>query len=1161
MHIRDVFRTDISRRIEEVVKVDVADDDIVAEEIGEYVVTHRIEEALVEVLDAYRETIGNPSGLTNIWVSGFFGSGKSSFAKVLGYLLENRAVGDGRAAALFLPHCTDPKIEALLRSSWELAPALTVFLELSSSQDVTSESEGLVPPMFRALLARLDYAQSPKLAALEFDLETEGRLEAFEAMFDQVTGKSWRTHRHTSLAVNSASRTLHALDPATFPSAEAWSRDFQTPSLTAKWFVRRAVDMLERRGGGAKRLIFVVDEVSQYIARSIDRIRAMHGVAEEFKALGGRVWLVATGQERLEEVVEGLEGKQSELQRLRDRFPITVDLLPSDINEVVSRRVLDKREEGRVEIARVLRPRRAQLAANTRLASETRASEPSEDDLIRLYPLLPYQVQLLIDAVSKRRSQVRTSAPMGGSNRTVIKHAQQLITSARVGLGDDEVGELVTMDRSYELLLEVIPTSWRAEIDQVAAQYRANSTEAQVMKVIALVHDVPALPLTARNLAVMLHPHIEAESRLDDVTAALGRLVSDDRLRQTDKGFQLQSTEQKAWDQERREIALGLGDELRVRKSLLEEHLRKLTVALTRTFAIGLVIDGDQRSPGDVAIEIVAQTHEGHLDELRSRSRESTSANQVFWAFQQSDETWQALEELHRSARMAERHEGPKNATDAQLLAEEKTRYATAERTAIARLKEDLGRGQVIFRGQSDAPPTDDLRSAVQAIVRERIPEIYPRIGSFAAAVDGKAALSVLRADDLATLSDALGENGIGLTVLTASGAELAVDRDPLAAFITEVRRRADLGQVATGQSLERHFEAPPFGASVEVIQVLTAAAIRAGLVEVVYQNQHIRAPGDRRLDGVFRTLPGFRQTEIRPPRDTGPDAKTRGRLAAKLQAYTGDPQSPALEELARAIRKVIAAKGEVTRRVVDRLEGAGLAVPMVLTRARELLERLGTDDEAEAVTTAADGWEDLVSGLTAAEPLDARLSQDLAVFRSAREQVALDTAGLAPELEEARLDLADLLASGDYLARAGDIRRLNDLLVAGRSRLTEELAQQLNDGVLASVAALFNQFAEVAESGRAEALRPLTELLPPKGSTPLPAEVLRARLALVQPAAERAARLLEGLATEGRLVEIKVRAIVTETVGSEPELDHALAAIRHAALAALEDGKVVRLT
>ena len=98
MKIRDLFRGDIDRAIETVIHVDLSDEAIVAQEIAEYVVTDNIREHLEELADVYAETARNPSESTNVWVSGFFGSGKSSFAKAVGYVLANPTI-EGRTAA------------------------------------------------------------------------------------------------------------------------------------------------------------------------------------------------------------------------------------------------------------------------------------------------------------------------------------------------------------------------------------------------------------------------------------------------------------------------------------------------------------------------------------------------------------------------------------------------------------------------------------------------------------------------------------------------------------------------------------------------------------------------------------------------------------------------------------------------------------------------------------------------------------------------------------------------------------------------------------------------------------------------------------------------------------------------------------------------------
>src|SRR5437762_9778690 len=99
--IRSLFASDISRSIEEVIKVDQAADEVLKEEISEYVITDAIGRQYVEIAEAFLEARNKPRDGIGVWVSGFFGSGKSSFAKMLGLAVEDRSVGGRSAAAQF----------------------------------------------------------------------------------------------------------------------------------------------------------------------------------------------------------------------------------------------------------------------------------------------------------------------------------------------------------------------------------------------------------------------------------------------------------------------------------------------------------------------------------------------------------------------------------------------------------------------------------------------------------------------------------------------------------------------------------------------------------------------------------------------------------------------------------------------------------------------------------------------------------------------------------------------------------------------------------------------------------------------------------------------------------------------------------------------------
>src|SRR6266446_2085015 len=105
--IGDLLTRDLSRKIEEIIQVDQADEKSVHDEITEYIATDSIREQYHHLLKAVAEAPSDPHESVGVWVSGFFGSGKSSFAKNLGYALENRMILGSKFADLFKRQLSD----------------------------------------------------------------------------------------------------------------------------------------------------------------------------------------------------------------------------------------------------------------------------------------------------------------------------------------------------------------------------------------------------------------------------------------------------------------------------------------------------------------------------------------------------------------------------------------------------------------------------------------------------------------------------------------------------------------------------------------------------------------------------------------------------------------------------------------------------------------------------------------------------------------------------------------------------------------------------------------------------------------------------------------------------------------------------------------------
>ena len=1026
MRIEELFSRPIDRKIEEVIKVD--DDSTILTEVEEYIPTDHIEAELTEVLEGFQETILNPSETVNIWVSGFFGSGKSSFAKVLGYLIANPEIGGKRLADRFFELNEIPRARQLLSTIHSQIEAEVVLLDLATSPNVLREGEAVVLPVYRTLLESLGYSRDVTLAELEYALEgpeeTIG-LEQFLATYESVHGRSWNDDRNIITAKNRASRVLHELDPDTYPSADSWSNAAGAPEINANWFADRALEMLARRRSGTKRLVFIVDEAGQYVARSADRMLGLQGLAEACQKKKGALWLLATSQEKLTDVVDSLEGKQTELAKAVDRFPIRVDLLPSDIDEVTGRRVLDKNADGSSAVRAALDKDRNKLTTSVALQSD-RYKPFSEEDFVRLYPLVPYQLQVLIDAVSARRAQGGSPQTLGGSNRTIIKHTQQLITNPTVGLGGDDVGALVTLDRSYTLLEEVIPTAWRHEVEQVAGAHGDDSLHAKIMRVVALCTDVPGVPLSPRNLAVLLHPSTYADPLEPDVREALADLVKEDRLREGDDGYRLQTPEQKNWEKERKQIDIGERHK-RLRKTLLRDRLGSLTVTKGRTFKVELTVEREKLSDGDISLDI---REDDDLDALRVTSRAEDNEGRIYWAYETENDTFEALVEFYRSEEMIDRHKNDQERAQAErfLLQEERKRADRHGRTAGQLLARDLAAGTVVFDGTTQEAPDGELQSVAQKVVTTHLGKIYPRLDEFTATVKRTDPVQVLRADSLAGLPDCCGAEGLSVVTITKGGHELVTDSGPIETVVAHIKARKQYNEDQNGQQLERHFGGSPFGCSPEALQVVLAAAMRAGLLEVISQASRITSHTDHRLEPIFAKLPTFRAASFRPAEDTGPGVEVRGEVAEWLHELTGEPVGLDVGSLAQSGRAVFAALRQPCTEAKSTLRGAGLEVPEQLDVMDELLARLSGPDDDLVVETMHERRTDLADGRVAVAELATVVENEMPALRSA---VAAHRD--APQLGEPNID-AEAAALGELLARA----RYGDDLAKIKSHTTK---------------------------------------------------------------------------------------------------------------------------
>ena len=252
--IAHLFSEDIYRNIEEVIKVDELRDEVLLDEIREYHPTPSIQSQMAQVLVAYSDLRRGSTDKVGVWISGFFGAVKSSFAKLLGVLLESRKVGQQDAIDLFSKRITSDEIKVLLGQIREHLPTHVVMFDILKDHVAGAREHPVTTVMYRALLRSLGYPMDLDLAELEINLEERGELDAFKAKFREIyPERTWdQAKRLTMTAFNEASTVLHQLDPITYPSADSWVRARARADISPRKLAERTLALSQTTGRGKK---------------------------------------------------------------------------------------------------------------------------------------------------------------------------------------------------------------------------------------------------------------------------------------------------------------------------------------------------------------------------------------------------------------------------------------------------------------------------------------------------------------------------------------------------------------------------------------------------------------------------------------------------------------------------------------------------------------------------------------------------------------------------------------------------------------------------------------------------------------------------------------------------------------------------------------------
>jgi len=544
--MRDIFEKPVDRAIDGVIKAD--DEASLRIELDEYVITGEIGQRLEQFLDAYN----NYKTANGVWISGFFGSGKSHLLKMLALLLENREVDGIRAFDIFAEKLKDePMLAGALRKAVSI-PSKSILFNIDQKADVISKNDvDALLSVFQKVFDEMCgyYGKQPHIAQFERQLDERGQFEAFKAAFLEFSGKPWETRGREEALLegrNIAAAFARATGSDLADAKDILSQYRKDTRVSIEDFANTVKAWIDRQVPNF-RLNFFVDEVGQYIADNVKLMTNLQTIAESLNTkCKGQAWIIVTAQQAITEVVGDMTARQeNDFSKIQARFANRMPLNSADVAEVIQRRLLAKTDAAQIMLGNLHDKEENNLKTLFDFADGSIRLKNYRDreHFVASYPFPPYQYtlfQMAITSLSQHNAFEGKHSSVG--ERSMLGVFQEVAKT----LADRPVGGLATFDLMFEGIRTALKSSVQQSV-QIAERNLDDPFAVRVLKALFLVKYVKEFKPTVRNIGVLLLSEFEADQagQRRKIEDALARLERETYIQRNGEVYEFLTNEEK----------------------------------------------------------------------------------------------------------------------------------------------------------------------------------------------------------------------------------------------------------------------------------------------------------------------------------------------------------------------------------------------------------------------------------------------------------------------------------------------------------------------------------------------------------------------------------------------------------------------------------------
>jgi hypothetical protein len=591
MLIKNLFERDIFRPINGVVKADQLDDSSVWQELDEFVITRELDQHFRKFISWYLDAVDqgknpDPSGKMGIWISGFFGSGKSHFLKVLSYLLHNRThTNNGQskqAVDFFESKVKDAMLFGDIKRAVVANTDVILFNIDSKADHGSSTGRDLILRVFLKVLNELQgySGDHPHIAHMERYLESKGKLKAFQAAYETHTGLNWVAERdayqfNRDEVVKAFSEALGQSQSA----AEKWIDGAEDNfSMSVENFCKWTKEYLDSKGP-QHRVVFLVDEVGQFIGNDSHLMLNLQTITEELGTIcRRRAWVVVTSQEDMDTVLGDMsKAKKQDFSKIQGRFHPPLSLSSANVDEVIQTRLLAKVQDAQAELLKYFQKNNRGDILKSQLTFKncgmTFRQYKDGDDFVKNYPFAPYQFQLIQRIFEAIRKAGATGMHLARGERSMLDAFQ----SAAKTVSINEVGVLVPLYDFYPSIESFLDTTVKKTIDQAETNPSLEPFDIQLLQVLFLIRYVDEMKGNVDNLVTLCLDQIDGDrlALRRRIEASLGRLEKETLISRSGDNYFFLTNEERDINKEIKQVDLSSGEEAKLQGEIIFEDVLK----------------------------------------------------------------------------------------------------------------------------------------------------------------------------------------------------------------------------------------------------------------------------------------------------------------------------------------------------------------------------------------------------------------------------------------------------------------------------------------------------------------------------------------------------------------------------------------------------------